>query len=135
MTKAFGLVNSQTIGRAGVHTINEGHVSVTPLRVLLDPITTLTDRVREAVGHGVTPSSPFGSIARGEANMHSDVDLAVMDLTDIVLPQRHCWHCRSQVVDVASVSGSSTTTYGSDCRCARRPEYSSKVQQRCNRPV
>ena len=55
-----GLVNSQTIGRAGVHTINEGHVSVAPLRVLLDPISTLTDRVREAVGHGVTPSSSSG---------------------------------------------------------------------------
>jgi hypothetical protein len=77
----------------------------------------------------------FGSIARVEANMHSDVDLAVMDFTEIVLPQRHCWHCRSQVVDVASASGSSTTTYRSDCRCARRPEYSSKVQQRCHRPV
>jgi|GEM_PF-3808132 hypothetical protein len=33
--------------------------------------------------------------------MHSDVDLAVMDFTEIVLPQRHCWHCPSQVVDVA----------------------------------
>jgi predicted nucleotidyltransferase len=74
----LGLVNTQTIGRAGVHTINEDHVSVAPLRVLLDPISALTDTVREAVGHDVKTVILFGSIARGEANLHSDVDLAVI---------------------------------------------------------
>ncbi len=74
----LGLVNTHTIGRAGVHTINEDHVSVAPLRVLLDPITALTDTVREAVGHDVKTVILFGSIARGEANIHSDVDLAVI---------------------------------------------------------
>jgi predicted nucleotidyltransferase len=74
----LGLVNTQTIGRAGVHTINEDHVSVAPLRVLLDPISALTDTVREAVGHDVKTVILFGSIARGEANIHSDVDLAVI---------------------------------------------------------
>lgn len=42
----LGLVNSRTIGRAGVHTINEGHYVVAPLRALVDPITALTDTVR-----------------------------------------------------------------------------------------
>jgi predicted nucleotidyltransferase len=74
----LGLVNTQTIGRAGVHTVNEHHVSVAPLRVLLDPITALTDTVREAAGHDVKTVILFGSIARGEANIHSDVDLAVI---------------------------------------------------------
>jgi predicted nucleotidyltransferase len=74
----LGVVNTQTIGRAGVHTINEDHVSVAPLRVLLDPISALTDTVREAVGHDVKTVILFGSIARGEANIHSDVDLAVI---------------------------------------------------------
>lgn len=74
----LGLVNTQTIGRAGVHTINEDHVSVAPLRVLLDPITALTDTVCEAVGDDVKAVILFGSIARGEANIHSDVDLAVI---------------------------------------------------------
>ncbi|MGH8827736.1 MAG: nucleotidyltransferase domain-containing protein, partial [Jiangellaceae bacterium] len=32
----IGLVNTQIIGRAGVHTINEDHTSVAPLRALLD---------------------------------------------------------------------------------------------------
>jgi predicted nucleotidyltransferase len=74
----LGLVNTQTIGRAGIHTINEDHVSVAPLRVLLDPITALTDTVRAAVDKDVKTVVLFGSIARGEANIHSDVDLAVI---------------------------------------------------------
>ena len=73
----LGLVNIQIIGRAGVHTINEDHVSVAPLRALLDPIAALTTTVREVVGDGVTVI-PFGSIARGEARINSDIDLAVI---------------------------------------------------------
>jgi len=74
----LGIGNTQTVGRAGVHTINEDHVSVAPLRALLDPITALTGTVREAVGNDVKTVILFGSIARGEANFYSDVDLAVM---------------------------------------------------------
>jgi predicted nucleotidyltransferase len=74
----LGLVNTQTVGRAGVHTINEDHVSVAPLRALLDPITALTYTVREAVGTDVKAVILFGSVARGEANIYSDVDLAVI---------------------------------------------------------
>jgi predicted nucleotidyltransferase len=74
----LGLVNTRTIGRAGVHTINDDHVAVTPLRALLDPITALTDTVREAVGDDVKTVILFGSIARGETKRHSDVDLAVI---------------------------------------------------------
>ena len=74
----LGLVNTQTIGRAGVHTINEDHVFVAPLRALLDPIAALTDTVSETVGETVNAVILFGSIARGEAAIHSDVDLAVI---------------------------------------------------------
>ncbi|MFL6047527.1 MAG: nucleotidyltransferase domain-containing protein [Propionibacteriaceae bacterium] len=74
----LGLVHTQTIGRAGVHTINEDHVSVPPLRALLDPIAALTEIVREAVGNDVKAVILFGSIARGEASIQSDVDLAVI---------------------------------------------------------
>jgi predicted nucleotidyltransferase len=74
----LGLVNTQTIGRAGVHTINEDHFSIAPLRVLLDPITALTDTVRETAGHDVKTVILFGSIARGNANIRSDIDLAVI---------------------------------------------------------
>jgi predicted nucleotidyltransferase len=74
----LGLVNTQTIGRAGVHTVNEDHVSVAPLRALLDPIAVLTDTVRDVVGDEVQTAILFGSIARGEAKIDSDVDLAVI---------------------------------------------------------
>jgi predicted nucleotidyltransferase len=97
----LGLVNTQTIGRAGVHTINEDHVSVAPLRVLLDPISALTETVREAVGHDVKTVILFGSIARGEANIHSDVDLAV------IAPAS--WDGRTELEDAVR------TRLGNDC--------------------
>jgi predicted nucleotidyltransferase len=59
-------------------TINEDNFSIAPLRVLLDPITALTDTVRETAGHDVKTVILFGSIARGEANIGSDIDLAVI---------------------------------------------------------
>ena len=74
----LGLVNTQTIGRAGVHTVNEDHVSVAPLRALLDPIAALTHTVRTAVGDEVKTVILFGSLARGESHIDSDVDLAVI---------------------------------------------------------
>jgi predicted nucleotidyltransferase len=74
----LGLINTQTIGRAGVHTVNHNHVSVAPLRALLDPIAALTNTVREAVGDDVQAVILFGSIARGEATINSDIDLAVI---------------------------------------------------------
>lgn len=74
----LGLVNTQTFGRAGVHVINEDHASVAPLRALLDPIAALTDTVREAVGDDVKSVVLFGSLARGEAQDSSDIDLAVI---------------------------------------------------------
>lgn len=97
----LGLVNTQTIGRAGVHTVNESHVAVVPLRSLLDPVAALTETVREAVGDQVEAVVLFGSIARGEAEVRSDVDLAVIapadwdgriDLEDAVRTQlgNHC---------------------------------------------
>jgi len=74
----LGLIHTQTIGRAGVHTVNEHHVAVAALRRLLDPITMLTDVVRDSVGDEIGAVILFGSIARGEATTTSDVDLAVI---------------------------------------------------------
>jgi predicted nucleotidyltransferase len=74
----LGLVRSQTVGRAGLHAVNEEHVSIPSLRALLDPVAALTDTVREAVGDEVAAVILFGSIARGEATLHSDIDLAVV---------------------------------------------------------
>lgn len=74
----LGLVQTQTIGRAGVHTINEDHAAAAPLRALLDPVAILRDAVSAVVGGDVSAVILFGSIARGEATPGSDIDLAVI---------------------------------------------------------
>ena len=75
----LGLINTQTVGRAGVHTVNEDHVALAPLRALLDPIAALTVTSRESVGDGTGKTVIlFGSVARGEAHLTSDIDLAVI---------------------------------------------------------
>ena len=74
----LGIVDTQTIGRAGVHTINDGHAVVAHLRVLADPIGMLRAAIAGAVGSGVESVIVFGSIARGQASRDSDIDLAVI---------------------------------------------------------
>ena len=74
----LGIVETQMIGRAGVHTVNEGHVAVAHLRVLADPIGMMRAAIEGAVGSGVESVIVFGSIARGEAGRDSDIDLAVL---------------------------------------------------------
>ncbi|TCO34675.1 nucleotidyltransferase-like protein [Kribbella steppae] len=74
----LGLAETQTIGRAGVHTINEEHASVAPLRNLLDPVAALREAVSAVTDGDVQAVLLFGSIARGEATPDSDIDLAVI---------------------------------------------------------
>jgi predicted nucleotidyltransferase len=78
----LGVVHTETIGRAVVHTINEDHYAVTPLRSLLDPITALTQTTAQVVGEDVEAVIVFGSVARGEAKKGSDIDLAVIAQSD-----------------------------------------------------
>ena len=73
----LGIVETQAIGRAGVHTINEGHAAVAHLRVLADPVGMLRAAIAGAVGSDVEAVIVFGSIARGQASRDSDIDLAV----------------------------------------------------------
>jgi predicted nucleotidyltransferase len=74
----LGIVHTETIGRAVVHTINEDHYSVAPLRSLLDPIAALTKTAAQIAGEDVEAVIVFGSVARGEAKEGSDIDLAVI---------------------------------------------------------
>jgi len=73
----IGVITSETIGRAGVHRINEANEAIAPLRALASPIEMLTRVVRDAV-QGVDAVIVFGSVARGDAHATSDVDLAVI---------------------------------------------------------
>ena len=74
----LGVVESRTVGRAMVHTINEDHYAIQPLRVLLDPVAALREVVQRSVGSSVAAVILFGSVARGDATADSDVDLAVL---------------------------------------------------------
>jgi predicted nucleotidyltransferase len=74
----LGVVQTESIGRAVVHTINEDHYTVTPLRSLLDPLEALTETAAQIVGEDVEAVIIFGSVARGEAKEGSDIDLAVI---------------------------------------------------------
>jgi len=73
----IGVITTETIGRAGVHRINEGHEAITPLRSLASPLEMLTRVVRDAASD-VEAVMVFGSVARGEAHADSDIDLVVI---------------------------------------------------------
>lgn len=77
----LGLVSTETVGRAGVHRINEDHEAVTPLRDLMSPLDMLARVVREEASEAQAVIV-FGSVARGEANAGSDIDLAVVAPAD-----------------------------------------------------
>jgi predicted nucleotidyltransferase len=87
----LGIVETQTVGRATAHTINENHAAVAPLRALLDPVASLTSTVVDAVDGSVEAVLMFGSVARGEASGHSDIDLAVIAPAD--------WEGRAALAD------------------------------------
>lgn len=97
----LGVVESHTVGRAMVHTVNEDHYAIEPLRVLLDPFAALREAVRDVVGSRVEAVILFGSVARGEAAAGSDVDLVVLASPD--------WGGRTDLEDAVRVR------LGNDC--------------------
>lgn len=97
----LGLVDSHTIGRAGVHTINDGHAFVAPLRALVDPIAALRAAIDEVLDGQVRAVILFGSIARGDPDLDSDIDLAVIAARG--------WDRRVELQDTVS------TRLGNDC--------------------
>jgi predicted nucleotidyltransferase len=74
----LGLVSTETIGRAGVHSINEEHYAIESLRKLLNPIAALKEILEDTVGEDVKTVIVFGSVARGTTGPDSDIDLAVI---------------------------------------------------------
>jgi predicted nucleotidyltransferase len=74
----LGVVASRTVGRASLHSVNEGHYAIQPLRVLVAPFAALREAVGGAVGSGVDAVVLFGSVARGDAGPTSDIDLMVL---------------------------------------------------------
>ena len=74
----LGVLQTVTVGRAVLHSVNEVHVAVPALRSLLDPVAALTAALGEHLDPQVQAVILYGSVARGEATAESDVDLAVI---------------------------------------------------------
>lgn len=87
----IGVITTEQIGRAGMHTINETHAAVAPLRAMADPIAILQATIETIVAPEGVSVILFGSIARGESTRHSDIDLAVIAPPD--------WHQQVELQD------------------------------------
>lgn len=74
----LGLVSTQTVGRAGVHAVNDEHYAIASLRELLSPLSALKEILHDVVDDDVKAVIVFGSIGRGEPGPDSDIDLAVI---------------------------------------------------------
>ena len=118
----LGLVTRREVGRAMVHTVNEDHYAIQPLRVLLDPFAALQEAVQTTVGSSVETVILFGSVARGEATADSDVDLVVLAAPD--------WDGRSELEDVVRAR------LGNDCDVlVFTPEQFSRLAATGDEPV
>jgi predicted nucleotidyltransferase len=91
-----GLVTVQPAGRANLYTLNRDHLAIPAVEAALGMRVTLADRIRQAVEAwhpAAIHLSIFGSMARGDGDIHSDIDLLIVRLdADVDDPQ---W--RSQV--------------------------------------
>lgn len=115
--EALGLIVTETVGRAGLHHVNEAHDAIGPLRSLVDPITMLAQVVGETAPD-VETVVVFGSVARGESHVNSDIDLAV------IAP--HSWSGRTELQDAVH------TRLGNDCDILHftREEFTRTPQDR-----
>jgi predicted nucleotidyltransferase len=76
-----GLVHREEVGSAFLHTLNRDHLAAPAVLVLAGLRTELLERLRAAVGDWeIQPVSAalFGSAARGDGDVDSDIDLLVV---------------------------------------------------------
>lgn len=89
-----GLIESRVVGPARVHTINNDHAFVSALRSMVSPLSALRCIVADFVDADVQAIILHGSVARGEASVASDIDLAVIATSG--------WDHRVEVQDAVS---------------------------------
>jgi predicted nucleotidyltransferase len=75
---SVGLVEQVLAGRSILYTINPEHHAVVALEPLADPVALLRSTIRDVADDVVEAVLLFGSTARGEAKIDSDIDLAVV---------------------------------------------------------
>ena len=78
----LGLVENTAAGQATLYTVNSNHYAIESLSTVADPITALRTIISKTVDKSVKSVTLFGSIARGEGTESSDIDLAVVTVTD-----------------------------------------------------
>jgi predicted transcriptional regulator len=97
-----GLVERQEAGRAFLYTLNREHLAAPAVEVLAGMRTELLSRLRQAIAAwDVAPRhvSLFGSVARGDGDTASDIDLFIVRPND-VLEDDPRW--RGQLDDLAA---------------------------------
>jgi len=98
---AQGLVTQETAGAASLYTLNRDHVAFSALQPLMGLLDTLYREIRERIG--TWESQPdhaflFGSTARGDGDLGSDVDLFLVR-PDAIEAEEARW--RQQLQDLA----------------------------------
>ena len=76
-----GLVEYETVGRANLYRLNRAHLAADAIIALANLRTALCDRISEAIGRwSIKPVGVwlFGSAARGDGGVDSDIDLLVV---------------------------------------------------------
>jgi len=109
---ANGVVTRERAGRAYLYTLNHGHLAAAPIIALANMRAELYDRIRAEVGAwDPAPAAVwlYGSVARGEAQTNSDVDLLVVR-ADTVDPDLPAW-----LEQVETLSSHITRWTGNDC--------------------
>lgn len=109
---ANGVVTRERAGRAYLYTLNSDHLAAAPIVALANMRTEMLDRIRAEVGAWDPPPVAvwlFGSVASGEADTDSDVDLLVVR-PDTLDPDLPAWQ---QQADTLSSHISRWT--GNDC--------------------
>jgi predicted nucleotidyltransferase len=92
-----GLVKRVPLNRAYLFTLNDDHLAADAVKLLMNLRTELFERIRSTIaGWQIAPvqASVFGSTARGEGGVDSDIDLLIVRPAQIA-PDEHRW--QSQV--------------------------------------
>jgi predicted nucleotidyltransferase len=98
---AHGLVTQESAGAASLYTLNRGHVAFSALQPLMGLLDKLHQDIRERIGTwDLQPDHAFlfGSAARGDGDLGSDVDIFIVR-PDAIESEDTRW--RDQLQDLA----------------------------------